>query len=245
MLPYFEEVQRLLAQVAAAEEENVRVVAGVLCRSILQKRAAYVYGAGHASILTMEMFYRAGGLMTVNPIYGAETTLDQQPITHTSRMERLPGYGTVLAQKVDFKAGDVLLVHSVSGRNPPAIEVALAGKAAGAVTVAITSVAYSKSVTSRHPGGQRLFEVCDYVLDNHGVPGDALCAIDGMDQRVGPTSTVVGAALVNAAVVETVRLLKEAGVEAPPIFYSANQDGGDAQNRALFAEYADAIHYEL
>lgn len=244
-LQYFDEVQKLLAEVAAAEEDNVLAVAGVLSQSILAGRAAYIYGAGHASILTMEMFFRAGGLMTVNPILGAETLLDQAPISHTSRMERLPGYGALLAQKVKIAPGDVVFVHSVSGRNPAGIEVALAAKAAGAATVAITSVAYSKSVTSRHPGGQRLFEVCDYVLDNHGVPGDALCQMEGMDARVAPSSTVIGAALVNAVVAETVRLLLAKGVKAPPVYYSANLDGGDERNRALFAEYADAIHYEL
>lgn len=244
-LEYFEKVTALLREVEAAEEENVRAVARLLCNATLQKKAIYIFGAGHASLLTMEMFYRAGGLMTVNPIYGAETLLDASPITHTSRMERLNGYGTLLAQKVKLAPGDVLLVHSVSGRNPAGIEVALAGKEAGATCVAITSLAYSKSVTSRHQSGKCLFEVCDVVLDNHGVPGDGFCQIEGMQQKVGPSSTVVGAALVNAAVVEAVRLMKEEGVENPPIFYSANLDGGDELNQKLVREYADAIHYEM
>ena len=244
-LQYLDEIQKLMAEVAQAEEENVRTVAAIMGQSILDKKSTYVYGAGHASIITMEMFYRAGGLMTVNPIFGAETSLDVTPISHTSRMERLNGYGKIVAQKVKFSPGDILLVHSVSGRNPAAIDVALTAKQAGAITVAITSVAYSQSVTSRHDSGKRLFEVCDYVLDNHGVPGDALCKIEGLAQAMAPSSTVIGAALVNALVVETVRFLKERGVEYPPIFYSANLDGGDERNRDLFQEYAGAIHYEL
>lgn len=244
-LEYFDAVQKLLAEAGAAEEKNVRTVAGLLCQSILDKKAAYVYGAGHASIITMEMFYRAGGLMTVNPIFGAETMMETRPISHTSRMERLNGYGRVLAKKVKFAPGDLLFVHSVSGRNPAGIDVALAAKEAGATVVAITSVAYSKSVTSRHESGKLLFEVSDYVLDNHGVPGDALCKINGMEQMMAPSSTVIGAALVNALVVETVQLLKEKGVAFPPVFYSANLDGGDERNRALFTEYAEAIKYEL
>jgi len=37
---------------------------------------------------------------------------------------------------------------------------------AGVKTIAITNIAYSSSVTSRHPSGKRLFEACNIVLDN-------------------------------------------------------------------------------
>ena len=244
-MQYFDKVIKLLEEVNNAEAKNVDVVAGLLCEAILNKKAIYVYGAGHAGIITEEMFYRAGGLMTVNPIFGTETLLFNSPISHTSRMERLNGYGKVVAQKVAFGKGDVLIVHSVSGRNPAGIDMALYAKEKGATTVALTSITYSKSETSRHTSGKRLFEVCDYVLDNHGDPGDALCEVEGLEQRMAPSSTVVGAALVNSMVVETVKKLRAAGVAYPPIFYSANQDGGDERNRALFLEYRDGIRYQL
>lgn len=32
-------------------------------------------------------------------------------------------------------------------------------------------------------------------------------------------------------------------MQNPPIFYSANLDGGDDLNKTLIAEYQDAIHY--
>lgn len=43
-------------------------------------------------------------------------------------MERLEGYGTALAEIQPFKEGDVLILHSVSGRNPVIIDLALAAK---------------------------------------------------------------------------------------------------------------------
>ncbi len=244
-MQYFEKVMELLALVDKAEAENVDKISGLMCQAILDKKAIYVYGAGHAGIITEEMFYRAGGLMTVNPIFGTETLLFNSPISHTSRMERINGYGKVVAQKVDFTEGDILIVHSVSGRNPAGIDVALTAKEKGVITIALTSIAYSKSETSRHDSGKRLFEVCDYVLDNHGDPGDALCEVEGLSQRMAPSSTVVGAALVNSLVVETVKKLRAAGVEYPPVFYSANQDGGDERNRKLYEEYKDGIRYKL
>ena len=133
----------------------------------------------------------------------------------------------------------MLIVHSVSGRNPVGIEIAMAAREAGAKVIAVTNLAYSQSVTSRHPNGKRLFELADIVLDNHGDVGDAAVEIDGMDQKVSPTSTV------DAIVAALVQKLVDAGMEHPPVFYSANLDGGDELNRKLFAEYTDCIHYRL
>jgi uncharacterized phosphosugar-binding protein len=75
--------------------------------------------------------------------------------------------------------------------------------------IALTSLEHSRAVASRAPSGHKLFEVADVVIDNCGTVGDA--AIDGEVGAVGPTSTVVGALLVQAVVVETVGRILGAG----------------------------------
>ena len=119
---------------------------------------------------------------------------------------------------------------------------ALEARAMGVTTIAITNLAYSGSVTSRHPSGKRLFEVCDMVIDNKGCPGDAAITLEGLPEKIGPTSTTVGTALVNALVIETVGGMLADGV-FPPVFMSANLDGGDAHNKKIFEEYKDNIFY--
>ena len=190
------------------------------------------------------MYYRAGGLILINPIFGREMMLDTSPITQTSRMERLEGYGETLMKKVPIEEGDILIVHSVSGRNCVSIEVAMEAKKQGAKVIALTNMAYSKSVSSRHSSGKRLFEVCDLVLDNHGELGDACVSIEGLEQKVSPTSTVIGAAMLNSIVAAAVHELVERGMKNPPIFYNANQDGGDELNQKIYSAYKDRIHYE-
>ena len=81
------------------------------------------------------------------------------------------------------------------------------------------------------------------MIDNHGEKGDACVKIEGVEQKVSPTSTVIGATILNAIVAATAQELVKRGVEKPPIFYSANVDGGDALNRKIFNEYKDSIHY--
>ena len=243
---YFGIVRNLLDTVEREEHEHMEQAVDLLFDCVQGKHSIWVFGASHAGILTEELYYRAGGCMLVNPIFAPELMLDTTPITHTSSMERLVGYGRQIARdKASFAPGDVLIVHSVSGRNPVGIEIAMAAREAGARVVAVTNLTYSRSVTSRHPSGKRLFEIADVVLDNHGDVGDAAVEIDGMDQKVSPTSTVIGAAMLDAIIAALVQKLVDAGMERPPVFYSANLDGGDELNRKLFAEYADCIHYEL
>lgn len=159
-------------------------------------------------------------------------------------MERLVGYGTALADRRPFKVGDVLVVHSVSGRNPVTIELAMEAQKRGVTTIGITSLEYSKSVRSRHPSSNNMYKYCDLIIDNHGEIGDGSIPLPGTNQKVSPTSTVMGAVVLNTIVVETVKNLIENGMENPPIFYSANLDEGDELNQKLFEEYEDSIHYE-
>lgn len=243
---YIDIVRDLIDTVEREEAGNMERCVELLAECVRGKHSIYTFGASHAGILSEELYYRAGGLMLMNPIFGREIMLDTAPITHTSHMERLVGYGTQLARdQADFRPGDVLIAHSVSGRNPVTVEVAMAARDAGASVIALTNLAYSRSVASRHPSGLRLFELADVVLDNHGEVGDAAVAIDGLDQRVSPTSTVVGAVMLNSIVAALVQRLVDEGMERPPVFYSANLDGGDELNQRLVDEYRDCIHYRF
>lgn len=242
---YFDKVRELLDIVETEEEVAITGAIDIFTTAIEQKRALFIFGTGHAGLLAQELYFRAGGLITVTPIFGESLSLEVSPVTHTSKMERLVGYGQLLADRTPFKEGDVLVVNSVSGRNPVPIELAMEAQKRGVTVIGITSLDYSKSVTSRHPSGKNLYTYCDIVIDIHGEIGDGSISIPGMDQKVGPTSTVIGATILNAIVVETVKKLVENGMEKPPIFYSANLDDGDALNAKLFEEYKDTIHYDF
>ena len=66
--------------------------------------------------------------------------------------------------------------------------------------------------------------------------------IDGLPEKIGPTSTAVGAALINALVIDSVNRMIRDGI-VPPVLMSANIDGGDEHNERVFKEYADNIFY--
>ncbi len=210
--------------------------------ALTEKHSVFIFGCSHAGILAEEVFYRTGGLAVINPIFFPGFMLNTRPITMTSQLERLDGLGKILVKENRLKNGDVLIIHSVSGRNNVPVEMAEEAKALGVKTIAVTNIAYSSAVTSRHPSGKRLFEVCDIVIDNKGCVGDAAVTLEGLPEKIGPTSTACGAALINALVIETVGKMLEEG-KIPPVFLSANLDGGDEHNKKIFEEYKDSIFY--
>jgi uncharacterized phosphosugar-binding protein len=225
-----------------AESDAIEQAAQVIAAAIQEDHLVYAFGPTHAGLLAQELFYRAGGLVPVNPILPPGLTTDVRPATLTSRLERLPGFGQTILAESPVGAGDVLIVHSVSGRNAAAVEIAQGARARGAYVIAVTSLQYSRQVTPRTASLPRLFEAADLVLDNHAPVGDALIALPGLRQRVGPASTVIGAAILNAVITRAAALLVERTGDAP-VFYSANLDGGDEYNQRWLDHYRGRLTY--
>ncbi len=239
---YFEQAIAALQNVMETQREVMGQAAAVLAEAIAAGKSLYAFGASHSFILTEELVYRTGGLMLINPIYPHGMNLFVRPMTLTSQLERVPGLGATLLKGSPIQAGDVLLIASTSGRNAVVIDMAMAARALGATVIGITALAYTRDVGSRHPSGKKLAELCDLVIDNGAPYGDAAVEIPGFPQRVGPLSTVTGCAIVNALAADVVARLVERGV-TPPVFLSANLDGGDAFNARLLAENKHRIHY--
>ena len=239
---YFSIAIETLQRVAESQQEAVSRAAALLTDAVVANRSIFSFGASHSFMLTEELVYRTGGLMLVNPIYPHGMNLFVRPATQTSRLERVLGLGRELLESSPAKAGDVLLIASTSGRNAVVIDMALAARERKLPLIGITSLAYTRGVGSRHPSGQKLADLCDVLIDNGAPYGDAAVEVPGFPQKVGPLSSLTGVAIVNAIACEVVSRLVSRGI-TPPVFVSANLDGGDAHNARLLAENRHRIHY--
>jgi uncharacterized phosphosugar-binding protein len=239
---YFDAVEQGLKQLQETQLDAIEQAAEVFCEAIVGGKRLFAFGASHSFILPMEMIYRTGGLMLVNPIYPLGMDLSVRPLPMTSQIERVEGLGRVLLEGTPAQAGDVVLIASASGRNPIVVDMALAAREMGLTVIGVLALEYCQSSTSRHSSGQRLHELCDLVIDECAPAGDAAVAIPGLAQRTGPLSTVLGCTAVNALVCEVLARLVARGV-TPPVFLSANLPGGDEHNERLLAENADRIFY--
>ena len=239
---YFDELIGILDTALRTQREAMDRGARMLSDATLRGKNLFAFGCSHAGLLALDLYYRTGGMATINPVRAPGLNLDVDPATMTSQIERLPEYGRVIVDALPLGEGDVIVVHSVSGRNTVTVDVALRAREKGAAVIALTNMAYTKSVSSRHPSGKNLYEVADLVIDNCGCAGDAALTIEGVPEKIAPTSTAAGAAILNAMVARAIQYVTEAGA-VPPIFVSANLDGGDEHNRAMLVRYRDHIFY--
>lgn len=218
----------------AAEADNVTAAAKLVASALSSGGWVHAFGTGHGHMLAEELFYRAGGLARVNPILLPDLML-HEGAARSSQLEREPGRAEAILVAHPVAAGDVLVLASNSGGNPVIVELAALAQERGAKVIALTSLAHATSPAAR-AGGRRLHEFADVVLDNHGTPGDAALRLPGLTQPVAPTSTVIGAALLQAVAAQAAAILLEAGV-VPEVWLSANAAGGDAANAELIARY--------
>ncbi len=226
----------------AINADALEAGAELLAQANLRGRNIFAFGCSHAMLPMLELYYRTGGMATINPVRAPGLCLDIDPATMTSQLERVSGFGKIIVENLPLGREDVIIVHSVSGRNTVPVDVALTAKQKGAKVIVVTSMEMTNSVTSRHPEGIKLYETADVLLDNAGCLGDAAISIEGVPEKVAPTSTSVACALLNAMMARAVEMIVEAG-GIPPVFVSANLDGGDAHNRKMLKQYGEHIFY--
>ena len=232
---YFDNLNELLRRTLDTQQPAMEEAARHIADRFRAGGMLYTFGTGHGHLLALEIFYRAGGMARVCPI------LDEKLMLHISAAgssleERDEKWVPILLEKYPIQKGDVLLAISNSGRNAVPVLLAKAARERGAFVIALTSMQHTSAVTARNKENLRLFEVADLVIDNGGVLGDAaIQAADGA--MVGPTSTAVGAAILQAIVCRVKELSLTEGFEAD-FFRSSNVDGGDEWNEKLIERYA-------
>lgn len=246
MTPYINKfhshVKEILDKIVATQGENISKAVELMKQTYLEGHNLFAFGPGHAGMFAEEMFYRAGGLVIANPIFSAGVNCEARPITMTTAFEQMPGYGKVVLENSPVKMGDCLIIHSVAGRNPIVIEMAQKAREKGIRVIGVVNMDYASRVTSKDPSGKMLQEVCEVVIDTCGDYGDAFLEIAGLEQKVGPTSSIIGSFIANLLSIEMMVALLEEG-EMPPVFQSANVDGGGIYNQNLMEKYKERIFY--
>lgn len=236
---YLEAARSALSRV---ETDQIIESANAVAVSLEAGGIVHLFGTGHSSLLAQEVFYRAGGLVAINPILDPRLGFERGVIESTE-FERSMDAARELAGTTSFRNRDIGVVISNSGRNTLPIEMALKMRAAGLRVIALTNLEHSQTLSSRHPSGHRLFEVADFVLDNHCPQGDAAVTVSGIPHAMGPVSTIVGAAILHAMFLQAAEQMAARG-KPPETFVSANVGEVSLDFlRALVAPYQDRIPY--
>lgn len=240
-LEYIKTNEEIIKRIATDGAQAIEKAAGLFSDTLINNRKIFLFGTGHSHMLSEELFYRAGGLVKIQPVLDP-TLMLHISASESTKAERVEGMAQKLFDDYGIKENDVIIIISNSGRNGVIIDMALLCKEKGVKTVALTNLNHTYSGESRHKSGRRLCEIADVVLDNFGCVGDACVEVQGVDGKICPTSTVSGALILNAVVAEAVDICAKKGF-VPEHFASSNVDGGDEINNKLVEKYKEEIKH--
>ncbi len=241
---YFDAMRGVLTLVENTQRTAIIAAAEQIAARLAQGAAWHLLDTGH--MLMSEGVGRTGGLMAVRPIKitcEIENPVRYRPGAASGAVgyDGIPGFADYVIGRSNIVAGDIVMLGSVSGYNYFPVDLALKTRAMGCLTVALTSVAYSRELTSKHPSGKRLFEACEYVLDNCANYGDALVPVEALGRVICPASGVSASYLFWALQSTVIERLLAMG-KAPGVYLSNHLPDAAEQNERALEQY-EALGY--
>jgi uncharacterized phosphosugar-binding protein len=233
----------LLERLAERERERIAQAAAWCADAIAAGGLVHLFGTGHSRIAVEEMFPRYGSFPGFHPLVELSMTFHTQIVGANGQrqamfIERTEGLAETILANFSFRPTDVMMVFSVGGVTAVPIEMAEGARRRGMRVITVTSVEHSRASQPGHRDGRRLLDVADLVIDLGTPVGDALITLEGLEEPVGPSSSVVAVAVANEIKVQTAELLVDRGGIPPVITASALV--GPERSAALFdAAYRD------
>ena len=237
------EARRALDVLESTQGDALQRAAALAADSIAGGHVMYAFGTGHSRMPVEEIFPRYGSFPGFHPIVELSMTFHTQVVGANGQrqamfIERVEGLAQSVLDNFRLRRGDSMIVFSVSGLNAVPVEMAMGARKAGIPVVAVTSLAETMSGRPRHSTGTRLVDHADVVIDLCSPVGDALCAVDGVPEPVGPVSTFTAVAVVNEIKVRVAHLLAARGI-VPPVITSARLVGPERSSELFDAAYLD------
>ena len=200
---YLDAAQAILTKIRNTQLDALEQAAEICTTSIARGGLVHLFGSGHSRMAVEEMFPRYGSFPGFHPIVELSLTYHNPVVGSNGQrqaifQERVEGLGKTILRNFVLRPPDSFIVFSNSGVNEVVVEVALEAKRLDLPVIAVVSVEHCRASTPRHSSGRRLLDIADVVLDNGTPAGDALIEVDGHPDRIGPGSTIGGAAIVNA-----------------------------------------------
>ena len=234
---YTNEIKELLDEVNTDETENIEKACKIMYEAMREDKVVHVFATGHSHMFGEELFYRAGGLVQINPIL-EPFLMQHEGAVRSTKYERLSGISEIIYNSLNLEENEPFIIVSNSGINSVPIEMARLANRDGRKVIGITSKNVSKELPSRDIEGKHLYELCDVVIDNHSPMGDGI--IKSKYGSIGASSTILNSYIAQRLVLGIIDMYEKDGL-VPPIYMSANIKGGDEHNKELYKKFQKRI----
>lgn len=212
-MAFIQSIQSVLNKIEQNETESIQLAAKTCATTIAAGRPVLLFGAGHSALPGQEAFPRIGSIVgfvqITEPVLGFNGHVTGKGgQRQMSFLEQTSGLAEVILANYFLTPQDTLIVFSNSGINALPVELCALANQQGLTTISIGSTAHALANTPKNPLGKRLLEIADRHIDTHVPVGDALITLEG-GIKTGGGSTIATMVIMNAIIVETIRILNE------------------------------------
>jgi len=208
---YQKAVDDLFAKVRDTQTETIIKAGNLIADAVANGGKVYLNDICHS--IEMDLIYRGGG-----PIFYKKFNKDEH--------------------KDALKAGDVLVVSSVSGRTAHVVDLAWEAMEKGVTVIAFTSMEYARQVDPVHPSGKKLYEFVTLAVDNCAPAAEAMLEVEGIEARFAAASGIASDYIMWNITSVVVEKMLERGL-TPGILKSANFPGGNDYNKQIVEPHYD------
>lgn len=235
---FFVKAINQLESTKEGQRETIEKVAKMMGDCMNEDGIVQLFGIEHGRAFSMELGYRAGGLMPFHqfntkdlPLRGVVSEEEYKQEGFNNRED----IAIKLWNLYRIEPTDMFIIVSLSGCEGVIIETALLAKQRGHNVVAVVTKSLSDVTSSKHSSGKKLVDVADIVIDTEANNPDLLLDYDGV-HKVNQIATIAGNVIAQMITAEVYRYLKGQGIECP-VLLSANIKGADIHNKELSDKY--------
>lgn len=241
-LEYLSQARAILERIEATQMDAIERAAELCAQAIAGDGLVHLFGTGHSRIFVEEMFPRHGSFPGFHPIVELSLTFHNLVVGSNGQrqamfLEHVEGLGQTILRNFVFSEPDCFLIFSNSGVNEVVVDVALEAKRLGMPVIAVVSVEHCSASPANHSSGRKLTDIADILIDTCVPGGDAMVRIPGLEDPVGPGSTIGAAAVTNALKCRIAERLTELG--KPPIVLTSSYFIGSEASKQRFDECYD------
>lgn len=238
---YLDAIEQIIQKIRATQVDAVDQAAEICAHSIANGGLVHLFGTGHSRMMIEEVFPRHGSFPGFHSMVELSLTFHNQVVGSNGQrqamfLEHLEGLSKVILRNFVIQPPDSFVIFSNSGVNEVVVDMGLEVKKLGLPLIVLVSLDHCSKSSAKHSSGKKLIELADVVLDNCVPAGDALVTIPGLDDPVGPGSTVGAATIVNMLKVMVAEKLTHLG-KPPKVLTSSHFIGAEESKRRFDESY--------
>ncbi len=239
---YLTAAKGILERICDTQMSAIESAAEICTASIAGDGLVHMFATGHSRMFVEEMYPRHGSFPGFHPIVELSLTYHTQVVGANGQrqamfIEHVEGLAAVILRNFVLRPPDSFLIFSNSGVNEVIVDMALEVQKLNLPVIAVVSQAHCEVSPSKHSSGKKLIDVADVVIDTCTPPGDAMVRIEGLDDPVGPGSTIGAAAVTNA--LKSVVAEKLTALGKPPLVLTSSYFIGSEASQQRFDDSYD------